>query len=238
MKMKLLKKILTIFLPLTMVISSCNGANNKGKPRENLPDITIKQENFETPSHDDDEMHEIDMGDADSFRSTFRDVSPNFTFGLKSSGTRLLSSFTTDASFLEINDANAEGVNYTASLDNGTNMLTVEPDTPYTPGQAYSVQLHVEAYKFYVGGSLDSSIRTIYFTVKEEDKNEMELVEGISTYPLENVLQNSDPLEPHPYLIYKGDISLKEGDVVKFENNDSKDEYKNDTIYIKVQSLS
>ena len=238
MKMRLLKKILTIFLPFTMVISSCNGANNKGKPNENLPDITIKQENFETPSHDDDEMHEIDMGDADSFRSTFRDVSPNFTFGLKSSGTRLLSSFTTDASFLEINDANAEGVNYTASLDNGTNMLTVEPDTPYTPGQAYSVQLHVEAYKFYVGGSLDSSIRTIYFTVKEEDKNEMELVEGIATYPLENVLQNSDPLEPHPYLIYKGDISLKEGDVVKFENSDSKDEYKNDTIYIKVQSLS
>lgn len=237
MKMKLLKKILTIFLPLTMVISSCNGANAKGKPNENLPDITIKQEDFKTPSYDDEELHEIDMGDADAFQSTFRDVSPNFTFGLKSNGTLLHDSFTTDVEFLEINNAKSESINYTASLDNGTNMLTVEPSTPYVPGQAYSVNLHVDGYKFFVGHSLDPSIQTIYFTVKEEDKNEMELVEGIKAYPLENVIKNTDPLEPHPYLIYKGNISLNKGDVVKFVNSDSNDPYKNDTVYIKVESL-
>ena len=236
--MKLLKKILTIFLPLTMVISSCNGANTKGKPNENLPDITIKQEDFKTPTYNDEELHEIDMGDADAFQSTFRDVSPNFTFGLKSSGTRLYNSFTTDVELLEINDAKLESIEYTASLDNGTNMLTVEPSTPYVPGQAYSVNLHMDGYKFFVGRSLNPDIKTIYFTVKEEDKNEMELVEGIKTYPLENVLENTDPLEPHPYLIYKGNISLKEGDIVKFENTNKDDQYKNDTVYIKVTSLT
>ena len=57
MKITMFKKLLTIFLPLTMVISSCHGANTKGKPNENLPDITIKQENLETPNYDDEEMH-------------------------------------------------------------------------------------------------------------------------------------------------------------------------------------
>ena len=165
MKMKLLKKILTIFLPLTMVISSCNGANTKGKPNENLPDITIKQEDFKTPTYNDEELHEIYMGDADAFQSTFRDVSPNFTFGLKSSGTRLYNSFTTDVELLENSDAKLESIEYTASLDNGTNMLTVEPSTPYVPGQAYSVNLHMDGYKFFVGHSLNPNIKTIYFSI-------------------------------------------------------------------------
>ena len=238
MKNSIFKKMCLILLPTIMAISSCSGSKGSGDKNKNgnkLPNITINHEDFETPEYDED-LHEIEIENADAFKSTYRDVDKNFTFGLKNSGTKLLSSFTTDTSFLDIQDMNEESISYTAELNNGTNMLTVSPTTPYIPGKAYSVSLKAEEYKFYVGRSLDESVRTIYFTIKEEDKNQMELVDGIQTYPLENVLENTDPLDPHPNLLYKGDISLSSGDVVKFENSNSEDTLKEDIVFIKVIS--
>ena len=238
MRRSIFKKICVILLPCAMVVTSCANGNAKPNLKRELPDITVKEEDFDEPDYDED-LHEIDLTDAESYQSTFRDVSTNFTFGLKnSSGQRLLSSFTTDTTILDITNSNDESLTYTASLDNGTNMLTIEPSEPYTPGKAYKVDLKESCYKFYVNHSLDESVRTIYFTVKEEDKNEMELVDNIETYPLENVLENTDPLEPHLTLLYKGDIELNEGDVVRFENSNSNDEHKNDTVYIKVVSTA
>ena len=235
MKNSIFRKLCLILLPAAMVITSCSGnkSGNKGKTQNKLPDITIKNENFESPDFGED-LKEIEIDNPDAFKSTYRDVSPNFVFGLKNNGTRLTSSFTTDTSFLDIQDINEESITYKAELNNGTNMLTVSPTTPYIPGKAYSVTLKAKDYYFYINRTLDDSVRTIYFTIKDSDRSEMELADGIKTYPLENVLENSDPLEPHPSLLYKGDIVLSSGDIVKFENNNSEDTLKEDTIYIKV----
>ena len=237
MQKNLLRKICLVFLPLAMVISSCSGANTKTALKQDLPDISIKEENYEDLDFSGDEdYHEVEIDNPDAFKSTYRDVSPNFTFYLKYSGVRMMESFANNEDILEINELGAKNIGYTATLDNGTNKFTVEPTTPYEPGQTYKVTLKTEIYNFMVERTLDSSVRTIYFNVKEEDKEVVELKDDVMTYPLENVIENTEPLEPHPNLLYKGNISLKEGDVVKFENSNQDDQYKNDTVYAKVVS--
>ncbi len=234
---KCLSKACLIFLPLMMVISSCSGAHKTDKQKMNqndLPDISIKEENFDDLDFGDEPVEQLKLDNPDAYRSTYKDVSPNFKFYLKCNGIRLHSTFSDDRSILNIEDLSDKPISYTATLDNGTNLFTVEPSTPYIEGHCYKVSLYETCYSFKVEKTLDASVRTLYFNVKEENKSVMELVEGIQSYPLENVIQNTDPLEPHPYLIYKGDLAVSENDIVKFESSD--ESKKNDTVFVKVVS--
>ena len=240
MRKNLFKRILLFFIPLTMVLASCNSEANAPHPNANegLPKISVAQKDFKEIDWDGQELKPVDMDNPDLYNNTFRDVEPNFSFELKG-----ISKVLNDSMLSSINDkvtvadSSSNVVSFGGNLNNSTNRVLIQASSPYEAGKVYTATLHDESLQFVVGNTLHESIRQIIFSVKEEDKNVMSLKEGLRTLPVDNVLSNStDPLEPHKSLLYKGSVEVSQDEVIKFASDD--ETRIDDTFYIKVSSFA
>ena len=238
MKKGLFKKALLFILPLTMALTSCGNASKKpsNNPNDGLPNITVKRDNFQEMDFDGQELKEVNIDNPDLYNNTFRDVDPDFKFELKGISKLITeSSYSNAEDLVMIVDHTSSNVAFNGLLDGGTNRISINASEPYEAGRVYTATLLDDTLQFHVKNTIHESIREIYFSVKEEDKNVMSLKDDIRTLPLENVLSNStDPLEPHKSLLYKGSISATQDEVIKFASDDEK--RIDDTLYIKVTS--
>lgn len=237
---QLFKKVLLLVLPLTMALSSCSGAEGKSNKQQNnaLSKIDIGYNDFEEMDFDGQELKEVKIDNPNLYNNTFRDVDPNFSFELKG-----ISRIITETSFngsytglVTVTDNSANVVTFSGNLNNSNNRIKIQAASPYEAGKVYTATLHDDTLQFHVGSTIHESIREIYFSVKEEDKNVLSMKEGIRTLPLDNVISNSkDPLEPHKSLLYKGSVSVAQDEVIKLASDDEK--RIDDTLYIKVSSF-
>lgn len=239
MKKNLFKKFLLLFVPLTMVLTSCDGGEQKPTPvaKDALPNINIKKGDFDEIDYDGQELKEVKIENPDLYNNTFRDVASDFSFELKGISKLITeSTFTSYGELVTVTDNSSTAVGFNGSLNSSTNRISIKSSSPYEAGKVYTATLNDDSLQFHVAeNTVHESIREIYFSVKEEDKNIMSLKEGLKTLPLENVVSNSeDPLEPHKSLLYKGSVNVAQDEVVKFASDD---ETKiDDTLYIKVVS--
>lgn len=241
MKKYLFKNVLLLILPLTLAISSCSGVQSKPSGNElgnSSSNIDIDYKDFEEMDFDGQELKEVKVDNPNLYNNTFRDVAPDFSFELKG-----ISRIITETSFngtygglVTVTDSAANVVNFSGNLNSSNNRILIQSASPYESGKVYTATLNDDTLQFHVGSTLHESIREIYFSVKEEDKNVLSLKEGIRTLPLDNVLSNSkDPLEPHKSLLYKGSIEVAQDEVIKFVSDDQA--RIDDTLYIKVSSF-
>ena len=238
MKENFFKKFLLLVIPLTMVLTSCGDGGQKPIPnaKEALPNINIKKGDFDEIDYDGQELKEVEIENPDLYNNTFRDVAPDFSFELKGI-TKLIteSTFTSYGELVTVTDSSSTSVGFSGSLNNSTNRINIKSSSPYEAGKVYTATLNDDSLQFHVEHTIHESIRQIYFSVKEEDKNVMSLKEGIRTLSLDNVISNSsDPLEPHKSLLYKGSVDVAQDEVIKFASDD--ETKVDDTLYIKVVS--
>ena len=241
MKKYLFKKVILFILPLAFAISSCGGApsnSSENKLDNQSSNISIDYNDFKEMDFDGEELKEVQIDNPNLYNNTFRDVEPDFSFELKG-----ISRIITESSFngsygglVTVTDSSSNVVTFSGNLNNSNNRIKIQAASPYEAGKVYVAALNDDTLQFHVENTLHESIREIYFSVKEEDKNVLSLKEEIRTLPLDNVLSNSkDPLEPHKSLLYKGSVDVEKDEVIKFASDDEK--RINDTLYIKVSSF-
>ena len=241
MKKYLFKKFILFILPLTLSLSSCGGTKSKPSEDNKLANqssnIDISYNDFEEMDFEGKELKEVQIDNPNLYNNTFRDVEPDFLFELKGIS-RIITETSFNGSYGElvtVKDSAANTLAFSGNLNNSNNRISIQSAQPYEKGKVYTATLNDDTLQFHVGSTLHESIREIYFSVKEEDKNTLSLKEGIRTLSLDNVLSNSkDPLEPHKSLLYKGSIDVAKNEVIKFASDD--ESRVNDTLYIKVSS--
>lgn len=222
-----LKKLICLLLPVTVVLSSCGDAGSSEALTDYRPNISIAQEDFDDLEFED--AKEVYFENPDILCNTYKDVDPDFVITLEGKGHTLME--TPGYEDFTLSDTLGEAVEH-VSLLTGSGGLTVTAKDGYKPGQAYVLTLNNDNLRF---AGRDDSIREVYFTIKDEAHNEMDLVAGIPTYDLSKVTYNTGADYPHPYLTYSGSFGEEVGAVVSFQSDDPA--RKNDAIFIKVAAI-
>ena len=126
------------------------------------------------------------------------DVDPDFTLLIGSDNTansNLLTSINNENSPVTISDAKGNRVNCKGQLTaaNGSDYFTVDPVYSYVPGETYEIELHDKSLFF---KDKDPNMDTLYFNVKKEDTNNLQISNTIKYLDLLKLISYPDFNDP------------------------------------------
>ena len=217
--------IIILLFSLSFTIFSCKKEQEEVKPRVSLNEIES------VPIAAEDEFKEIYLENPNGMQNTYMDVDPNFVVSV-SATTAYLGASTED--YVDVLDSSGQVVEdiIFEYPDNGSSLgilFNIKPRYGYEKGKGYTIQLGDNSgLKFY---KKDETVRKILFTVKDEDKNILELNSSHPTYDIANVSHFEGYGDYDTYLLYKGEINEGVGDVIIFSGDVNG---KNETIYIQI----
>lgn len=236
----IIRKFFILFLSIITVITitAC------GKKKK---DFVSYNPNLETYQTDDDidmdmfdgyELTNMEVKEPDKFCSTYMDVEPDFGLNLYVKNAHLGAEQIKEA--VKVTDSkqneiplNLELVTFNDELDHpDTFCLTSDEPSGYKKGEIYTVTLDDSENVFFQ--DRDESIKKMMFSVKEEDKNTLEMVEGYTFYDSTKVSYFEGYDDYDTYLIYNGSFDQKVGDIVGFKNPKNEDDEK---YYIKITKI-
>lgn len=249
---KLKQKLMLLFTSFTFILSSCskmedpssssNSSTTSSQPNssinfddinfnESLPDIEVKNERF-APTEIGSETEQpvdIDVSKTGSEKlSTYTNVEPNYSITVLSKGTFLTSS-TIKSDYVRIEDQTGSLVESKINPGNDSSTFSITSATGYTPGETYTVSLKENAPLIFEGK--DENIRSITFTVKKDNTNNVSYKENIKHLSSSLIVSIDESNIENQSMIVTSNLNVVKDDIICFDFKD-----KNDNVYIKFKS--
>lgn len=234
----ILKKIFTLFLTIVTIITitSC------GKKEKDIfsynPNLSTIRRDEDLDDFDWDGLTEMEVKEPDKYSCTYMDVEPNFALNVYAKSAHFGAEQLEQSITVVDSEQNEVKPKFKAVQFNDDEAhpltFTISPgDAGYKKGEVYTVSLENNENIFFE--NREESIRKVMFSVKEEDKNDLEMVDGYTFYDKNNITYFDGYGDFDTYLIYHGKFNQNVGDIVGFKNN--KDKNDQEAIYIKITKI-
>ena len=238
----IIKKLFTLFLAILTIITVTSCGKSKKDAiayNPNLGDI-VRDDDLNMDMFDGYDLNQMEVKEPDKFCSTYMDVDPNFGLNLYVKNAHLGAEQLKEAVKITDSKQNEVPIELTEVAFNDTlehpdtfKLASDEP-TGFKKGEIYTVTLDDSENVFFQ--DRDESIKKVMFNVKEEDKDEFELVDGYTFYDVNKVSDFEGFGDYDTFLIYSGKFDNKVGDIVGFKDPKETDE-KAEKYFIKITKI-
>lgn len=235
------KKIFTLFLTIVTILTITSCGKKKKEIFSYNPNLSTirRDDDLDLDMFDGYDLNTVEVENPDKYCCTYKDVEPNFGLNVYAKSSHLgADQLQQSISIVDSEQNEVKPIfNQVQFNDGETHPLTftLTPSDPdgYKKGEVYTVSLENNENIFFA--DRDENIRRVMFSVKEDDKDNLKLVDTYPFYDSSNITYFDGYGDYDTYLIYHGKFNQNVGDVVGFK--DPKKDVDDDTIYIKITKI-